>query len=207
MYEFFQLRDYLEVTPVWLEPTAFYLMVPGYMLLILSPFIFKDKDPGRVKMRMYNIWFWSLILAMGGTFLIAILWRTRDANGISFVQALSGYALIFAAWFGFHYATTIVDRLGPLAPTRKAVRIVIYACTTSLFVAFSVGYSWTPQWIALSKESTVIVGDANGDMKEKEIHGKIVLHLERYLLLQDKSGDLVAISTSQIKRIDSAKLF
>jgi hypothetical protein len=193
LYEFFQLKDYLEVTPAWLEPSALYLLVVG-LVSFLGPFIFRDKDPDRVSVTMSKILFWVFIVVWLGGVVIFIV--KKDSKTILF---FAGLILIFAAWQAFRYTTRIVWRRRP--SKRKAVWMVIYAGAASLFIAFTSGYAWTPQWIALSKESTVTVGDAKGDMREEEVHGKIVLHLERYLLLQDKDGTLVAISTSQIKRI------
>jgi hypothetical protein len=98
-------------------------------------------------------------------------------------------------------------RLVGLEPEQKALRFVLMTNIIALFVALSMGYNWGPRWVSLGRESTVIVSDAKGDTKDQEIHGKIRLHLERYLLLQDGSGNLVAISTSRIKWIDSPPPF
>jgi hypothetical protein len=203
IYQFFEIRDYLEVTPVWLVPTAAYLLIIASLLYLLSPLIFKDQDAVRVKRRIYYIWFWSLILSYVVLFAVAIITK----GSFQFWEALSGTVVVTAAWWGFHSVYTIVDRMGRLAPVQKPVRIVTYASITGFFVASTMGFNWVPQWITLTKESTVTVGDPKDITGEKELHGKLILHLDRYLLLQEKNGDLLGISASEVKRIDTPKPF
>jgi hypothetical protein len=205
VYEFFQLKDYLEVTPVWLLPTVVYLLALGLVLLILNSLISRIKTPGGRQLTRIFIAFMFPVLLVIFLTLIGVV-KNNSGSG-QFAMAFWGPNVIHAAWFGFFTAILIVTQMRLLQPEQEGVRIVILVSIIALFVALTRGYSWTPQWIAVSKESTVIVGDNKGVTKDQEIHGKIVLHLERYLLLQDESGDLVAISTSQIKRIDSPPPF
>jgi hypothetical protein len=205
VYEFFQLKDYLEVTPVWLLPTVVYLLIMGIVLLIFNPLISRDKNPGRRQLTRIAIVFLLPVLLVIVLTLIGVI--NNKSSSAPSAMAFWGPNVIHAALFGFFTAILIVTQMRLLEPEQEGVRIVILVSIIALFVALTMGYSWTPQWIAVSKESTVIVGDVKGDAKDQEVHGKIVLHLERYLLLQNESGDLVAISTSRIKRIDSLPPF
>lgn len=137
------------------------------------------------------------VLLLMGLHLIGVILNNDFISALIILHA--------SALFGSLVAFLILyeKRLVGLEPEQKWLRFILMANIIGLFVALSMGYSWGPGWVRFSQESTVVVGDVKGDTKDEEVHGKIVLHLERYLLLQDGSGHLVAISTSRIKRIDS----
>jgi hypothetical protein len=201
VYEFFELKDYLEVTPVWLLPTAIYLLFAGFVLLFLPPIIsiedIRDKK---------NVW-WELIAfcivvflpapLLMGLRLIGVILNNDFISALICLHAFALLGLTVAFWILYQ------KRLVGLEPEQKWLRFILMTIIMGFFVALSMGYNWGPAWVRFSQESTVIVGDVKGDAKDQEVRGKIVLHLERYLLLQDESNHLVAISTSQIKRIDS----
>ena len=200
VYEFFELKDYLEVTPVWLLPTAIYLLIMGFVLLFLPPIISirntKHTEPG-----LWPLISFGIIYLLPGLLLLGLSFFMVVNNDLGWGLA----SLHFAALFGLSVAFLVVyqKRVVGLEPEQKGLRFVLMTNIIALFVALSMGYNWGPRWVRLSRASTVIVGDDKGVTKDQEIHGYIVLHLERYLILQDESDHLVAISTSQIKRIDS----
>jgi hypothetical protein len=49
VYELFELKDYLEVTPVWLLPTTVYLLFAGFVSLFLPPIITMDTRDTRTR--------------------------------------------------------------------------------------------------------------------------------------------------------------
>jgi hypothetical protein len=199
VYEFFELKDYLEVTPVWLLPTAIYLLITGFMLLFLPPII-TIREIERSRWQQI-----SSCIFLFGPFLLLIVLRwigvLNDDIACGFVFLHAFFLLGSLVAFLILYEKRLVG-LG-LGPEQKGLRFVLMTIILAFFLAFNMGYNWSPRWVRLSQESTVIVGDVKGDTKDQEVHGKIVLHLERYLLLQDGSGHLVGIPTYRIKWIDS----
>jgi hypothetical protein len=197
VYEFFELKDYLEVTPVWLLPTGIYLLIVGFMLPFLPPIItIREIELSRWQLISSCIFLFGPLLLLPFLRLIGVL-NDDIAYGFVFLH------LFFLLGSLVAFLILYEKRLVGLEPEQKGLRFVLMTIIMAFFLAFNMGYNWGPRWVRLSQESIVIVGDVKGDTKDQEVHGKIVLHLERYLLLQDGSNHLVGIPTSRIKRIDS----
>jgi hypothetical protein len=200
VYEFFELKDYLQVTPVWLLPTSIYLLFWGSASLFLPPLItisYEGDKQSNWKEKVGFVIFFLLPLPF--LLVLHFLGVVVDNDFAGFVVTMHLVVLL-----GLSVAFLIVyeKRLVGLDAKEKGLRIVLVTNITALFIALYVGYSWPHQWAKFSKESTVLFGDSKSDTKDQVIRGKILLQLEKYLLLQDESDHFVAISTSQIKRID-----
>jgi hypothetical protein len=197
LQSYFQLADYLRVTPYWLGPAFGLVLVFAIFSLHGISILVVRKELKRGS-EAWAHWIRTILALL----LIAVLllaWFTL----LDLSLAIAGVFIIIASWTmrnNLVWASTLLSgRIGKRRWIHAAVRIGFPMALTAVLL----GAFWTPALMRQEKTSEIYLLSNKGEPIQKPIKAQILFSLTEYLIAYRDEDVFEVIPSARIERIET----